>query len=219
MSERDAGSEGTDSRGINQLAADVSAGIEAILNGAQERAKARLALAELVGLVVSLSGETLSLKEKVGTLQQERDTLENRWLADNERAVAAEAERDRLQKIERNNSVLFDKMKAAEAALESNTAEWVRINVEEWERIATEQGIPFLLDHLGLDGLANEVNGMKAALADSLKENQDLRKQVETTRHALAEIEDTEWGNAAHDVSGPNEIARRALADAEDGDA
>ena len=64
-------------RDANQLAADVSAGVEAILNGAQERAKARLALAELVALV--------------GTLQQERDTLENRWLADNERAVAAEA--------------------------------------------------------------------------------------------------------------------------------
>ena len=70
-------------RDANQLAADVSAGIEAILNGAQERAKARLALAELVALV--------------GTLQQERDTLENRWLDDNARAVAAEG---RLEGVE-----------------------------------------------------------------------------------------------------------------------
>lgn len=33
----------------------------------------------------------------------------------------------------------------------------VQEDVEEWERIAAEKGLPFLLDHLGLDGLANEV--------------------------------------------------------------
>ena len=56
----------------NQLAADVRLGVLGTLYD-----KADAALDELVALV--------------GTLQQERDALENRWLDDNARAVAAEA--------------------------------------------------------------------------------------------------------------------------------
>jgi hypothetical protein len=86
------------------------------------------------------------------------------------------------------------------------------ISVEEMENFAKEHGIPALLDHLGLDGLANEVNEI-VAKRDSQREEwvkacnalDVMRASRDVAINALEQI--AEPGSR---VSG-REIARDAL--------
>ena len=71
----------------------------------------------------------------------------------------------------------------------------VQEDAEEWEQIAAEKGLPFLLDHLGLDGLANEVVAQKRHV-------RDMEKALGCDHHKTAwtfiEYEGESW-NACQD--------------------